>query len=383
MLNDSSTLEDVFRSLEDSDEAQPDMYTVHLVCNPKTNSPEYPSGTNSFAQRNQANPNNNAGNANVQSSNAGANSGTSSINPSSSSANVLLNNIQLPSTSASFVDAQQVSQQMAQQMYLMQQAYVQQMAQYFQNWQTNVTNPGPLDPNAVSTTTANIPPVGQFPPIIQGNFAGLIPGMPFIGSTPGLVPYPMLTVQLQPTEQQVQQVNANLQQQQAEAVEAAPAAVNAANDGENGDLLDQIYGVVQGLILLILFYLYSTIGRLFFMTLIICAVRGIRRWMQNRNAAAHQPNPPIMVQRGDDAAALRIQNMMDQRVEEIVQGLRRRNPEGPNEERDSAEATLNNGNVQQPPPPPEPQISKIRFIWLAVSTLFTSLMPENPPVNLN
>lgn len=217
-------------------------------------------------------------------------------------------------------------EQMMQQMAMMQQMYAQFVAQYQD--QMNVTEPHGL----------NLQQMPSFPNVnIGGGNAANGPAPP------------------QPMEQQP-------------VMNAGPGGAVAVDDDDdlnNRDWLDWVYWSSRAIVLFSIVYFYSSFSR-FVVVLILAAMMYLYQigWLfpRERNDAPFNENvpaPPVNPENANDLDA--------QRIQEIMDGAE------PQHRRSTAEPLV----VEQ-----TERFSGLRLFWVIVSSLFTSLIPEQIPANI-
>ncbi|RWS01892.1 homocysteine-responsive endoplasmic reticulum-resident ubiquitin-like domain member 2 protein isoform X2 [Dinothrombium tinctorium] len=226
-------------------------------------------------------------------------------------------------------------EQMMQQMAMMQQMYIQYMAQYFNQTGTNLPENMPI----LNPATNQTPPM--------------------TGET------------VQADTNTAQRIPPEAQQQQVQRMDAAPAgvAVDDDEDARNRDWLDWFYWFSRSIVFISILYFYSSFSRFVlvigFGLLMYLYQNGFFNFNNNNN------NQNERRQTNNNAAN---DNRDAQRVQEIMDG-------NINDHRRPSSAANVPANAERPT---EERFTGLRLIWVIVSSLFSSLIPEQPaPVNLN
>jgi hypothetical protein len=260
-------------------------------------------------------------------------------------------------------------EQMLQHMALLQQAYAQYMTQYFgQNaYLNNQMGTQPIFNNQTIPNT--VPPMAAQQPIVT--------------AAPPAQPVPQVNAQqIQPQPPQMQRLN------------AGPGGGPAADDDEdpnNRDWLDWFYWMSRAVVLFSIIYFYSSFNR-FLLVVVLSVMLYLyqQNWFNRRRLTPNNNNNNNNLNAAQFAA--NNNNINNENDTEIIRGDNRNDE---NEELiDNLEETeiierprprLNANVTTTEPRPTEERFTGLRFFWVIVSSLFTSLIPENPavPVNLN
>lgn len=249
-------------------------------------------------------------------------------------------------------------EQMFQHMALLQQAYAQYMTQYFgQNAYANNqlgTQTVLNNPTVPITVPPNAAPIAPTPPIPQVNAA-----------------------QVQPQQPQVQRLN------------AGPGGGPADDDEDpnNRDWLDWFYWMSRAVVLFSIIYFYSSFNR--FLLVVVLAVMLYlyqTNWFNRRRLPPNNNNNNNL-----NAAPIVANNNHNENNTDVRENIREDDDLNDGVEGEETEILerhrlrVNTNAVSSDPRSTEQRFTGLRFFWVIVSSLFSSLIPENPavPVNLN
>jgi len=360
LLKNEQSLRDVLQPIDDNL-----TFTIHLVCAQKSHD---------SPKRNNTNNNNMAANNGSQRL-SNSNSPESQTSDNNQRNNVNINGINYNPLNATpnLVNpffgmgvtngpVMATPEQMLQHMALLQQAYAQYMTQYFgQNvYLNNQMGTQPIFNN--QTIPNAVPPMAAQQPIVT--------------AAPQAQPVPQVNPQqIQPQPPQIQRLNAG---------PGGGPAVDDEDDLNNRDWLDSFYWMSRAVVLFSIIYFYSSFNR-FLLVVVLTVLLYLYQinWFNRRRLTPNNNNNNL------NAAQFAANNNNNNGNDtEII-----RNDE--NEElNDNLEETeiierprprLNANVATNDPRPTEERFTALRFFWVIVSSLFTSLIPENPavPVNLN
>lgn len=196
-------------------------------------------------------------------------------------------------------------------------------------------------------------------------------------------------------QQQIPQVQAPQAQNQPQQPLLAPAAIEDDEEADNRDWLDWFYWVSRALILLSVVYFYSSFTRLllvfaFAVFMYLCSTSMYRiRFLFPRNANDQRARGEREVPQGnqeeggnepanDGALGENIDNP------QVVQAAAGGGDGVRNRRRLSNFAQFNDGNNETSASDvTDERLSGLRMVWVVVSSLFTSLIPEQPQVNFH
>jgi len=247
-------------------------------------------------------------------------------------------------------------EQMFQQMALLQQAYAQYMAQYF--GQNPLIN-NPMATQTVfnnPTTPMTVPPMAAQPPTV----------------TQPAQPVPQVNApQIPPQPPQVQRLNAG---------PGGGQAIDDDEDPNNRDWLDWFYWMSRAVVLFSIIYFYSSFNR--FLLVVVLAVMLYlyqTNWINRRRLPNNNNNlnvNPLVA--NNNNGINRVNDRDDDDLIDDVGGEETEILEIPRPH-------LSSNAAISDPRPTEERFTGLRFFWVIVSSLFSSLIPENPavPVNLN
>ena len=231
--------------------------------------------------------------------------------------------------------------QMWQQMAALQQAYAQYMAQYM--IQNPYLNQNQMTPTVIPPMAPMAPMVGP-QPVINAPDAG----MPVVNA---------------PQPPPVQRLNAGPGGQQ---------VIDDDDEGRNRDWLDCFYWMSRAVVLFSIIYFYSSFTRFLlvvFLSLLLYVyqMNWFNRRQQNINNNRLQQN--IVNNNNNNEIGVNRQQQEPNEVDD-TEVVDRHQPNANNSV---------DGRVT------EERFTGLRFVWVIVSSLFTSLIPENPavPVNIN
>jgi hypothetical protein len=361
LLKNEQSLRDVLQPIDDNL-----TFTIHLVCAQKPH--DSPKRNNNTNNNNMAanNGSQRLSNSNSPESQTSDNNQRNNVNINGINYNPLnaTPNFVNPSFGMGFTNGSVMAtpEQMLQHMALLQQAYAQYMTQYFgQNvYLNNQMGTQPIFNN--QTIPNAVPPMAAQQPIVT--------------AAPQAQPVPQVNPQqIQPQPPQIQRLNAG---------PGGGPAVDDEDDPNNRDWLDSFYWMSRAVVLFSIIYFYSSFNR-FLLVVVLTVLLYLYQinWFNRRRLTPNNNNNNL------NAAQFAANNNNNNGNDtEII-----RNDE--NEElNDNLEETeiierprprLNANVATTDPRPTEERFTALRFFWVIVSSLFTSLIPENPavPVNLN
>lgn len=345
LLTNEQSLREILQPIEDNLS-----FTIHLVCAQSSlpDSPKVVNNINNSTER-MANNSNNTNNSNVNSNNNstqseptnGNNSNTNGLgfqNPLSGqfSPNGVQNN--LLNNPSVVIPPEQMWQQMA----LLQQAYNQYMAQYLS--QNPYINQNIINNQTIPTT---VPPIPAQQPIINAEPVEAIPAVNGIQAP-----------------QAVQRMNAG---------PGGQAVIDDDDDPRNRDWLDMFYWMSRAVVLFSIIYFYSSFTRF-----LLVVFLSVLLYLYQTNRFAPNPRnalPPNVHNNNNNEIAVNReeQERNGEVVPDETEAVERPRPPVPPQTNSSV---LNAGRVT------EERFTGLRFCWVIVSSLFTSLIPDNPALSL-
>lgn len=219
----------------------------------------------------------------------------------------------------------------------------------------------------------------------------MVPGLssPF-ALNPLLVNVQMAQAMLNQSQQQVNQPHPQVQAPQAPNQAAPPVPPQPLVDddeADNRDWLDMFHWISRAVVLFSIVYFYSSVTRFilvisfalflyFYQTGFFLPRNQLDGHAARGNLPPERPQAPRAPVDNDNAAQAEDLNPLHNPLRgDIAGGLRARR-------RVSSDATDDNETHASPVVTDE-RSSNLRMIWLVISSLFTSLIPEQPQVNLH
>ncbi|XP_054165000.1 homocysteine-responsive endoplasmic reticulum-resident ubiquitin-like domain member 2 protein [Oppia nitens] len=345
LLNNQQTLREILQPIDSIEDNH--TFTIHLVC------AQSPNETNSSTKTNHNSSI--ANNSNTMDAN---NSDQNNSNNSQTNSNNLNNafNGQFSPNMLTNANAMIPPDQLWQQMSYVQQAYAQYMAQYMA--QNPYINQSFYNNNMLQN---NIPPMT--PPMAAPQAA------PEVVANGALAP---------PQAPQVQRMNAG---------PGGQAVIDDDDEGRNRDWLDCFYWMSRAVVLFSIIYFYSSFTR-FLLVIFLSVLLYLYQtnWFnRNRNNNRQQPNV------ANNNNNNNVNNNNNNNNNNINNNNNNNEEQLPNEEvvaddtevLDRQRQQLTNNSIINDERVTEERFSGLRFVWVVVSSLFTSLIPDNPAANLN